>query len=262
MSTKKRERLIIVDADSLIYSAAANAETKIQWDEDEDAEYTINIGAAKASLRDAVAHLKKKLKADHVILAVSDYANFRKDIMPEYKAHRKKVRKPLGLKELKQYLLDNFTTFQRQKLEADDVVGILATKAPRDKDDILFGKERMIVSGDKDLLTVPGLHYSTTLKRELTVSEEEADYRHMFQTLTGDPTDGYKGAPGIGPKKAERILKGVPRDQWWQAVVKTYQERGCEQPEQQALLNARVARICRASDYDFEKKEVILWVPV
>ena len=32
--------------------------------------------------------------------------------------------------------------------------------------------------------------------------------------------------------------------------------------EDDALLQARVARILRASDYDFKKKEPIMWTPV
>lgn len=258
---RRRERIIIVDADSLIYSAAANAETKMDWEGDGEIEFSFNLDMAQYRLGNSVLCLKKKLNAHHMILAVSDYENFRKEIMPAYKAHRSKTRKPQGLSELKKYLKSEFLTYQRPKLEADDVVGILATKVPENEKDLLFGCERMIVSGDKDLLTVPGLHYSLTQKRQLTVTLEEADYRHMFQTLTGDPTDGYKGCPGVGPKKAEKILASVPRDQWWPTIVNAYKERGCEQPEHDALLNARVARICRASDYDFKKREVILWVP-
>lgn len=259
---KRRERIIIVDADSLIYSAAANAETKLDWEGNGEIDFTFNLDMAKSSLGDSVLYLKKKLKASHMILAVSDYENFRKEIMPTYKAHRAKLRKPQGLGDLKKYLMSDFHAIRRPKLEADDVVGILATKVPENEKDLLYGRERMIVSGDKDLLTIPGLHYSLTMKRQLTVSLEEADYRHMFQTLTGDPTDGYKGCPGVGPKKAEKLLASVPRAEWWPAIVNAYKERGCEQPEQEALLNARVARICRASDYDFKNKQVILWVPV
>jgi DNA polymerase-1 len=92
------------------------------------------------------------------------------------------------------------------------------------------------------------------------VSEDEADYWHLFQTLTGDQTDGYSGCPGIGPKKAEAILQHPDnQDDLWGVVVRTFVKAGLNEDE--ALVQARVARILRASDYDFEKKEPILWTP-
>jgi DNA polymerase-1 len=42
-------------------------------------------------------------------------------------------------------------------------------------------------------------------------------------------------------------------------VTSAYASAGLS--EDVALMNARVARICRADDYDFTKKEVILWEP-
>ena len=32
------------------------------------------------------------------------------------------------------------------------------------------------------------------------ISEEEADYNHMLQTLAGDYTDGIPGCPSVGKK--------------------------------------------------------------
>jgi DNA polymerase-1 len=103
------------------------------------------------------------------------------------------------------------------------------------------------------------------------VSEPRADYWHMYQTLTGDSTDGYPGCPGIGPVKAEKILEGgyVVDDPGavktfnvnlaWGHVVAAYEKAGLS--EAVALENARVARICRASDYSIKTKEVRLWTP-
>jgi DNA polymerase-1 len=89
------------------------------------------------------------------------------------------------------------------------------------------------------------------------VTEEEADYFHMVQTLTGDATDGYSGCPGVGPVRAEKLIKNMTDP--WTEVVKAYEKAGLS--EQDALVQARVARILRASDYDFRRKEVKLWTP-
>ena len=63
--------------------------------------------------------------------------------------------------------------------------------------------------------------------------------------------------PGVGVKRAEQIfkLKGYT----WKAVVETFEEKGLT--EEDALINARLARILTTSDYDQGKKEQILWQP-
>ena len=45
----------------------------------------------------------------------------------------------------------------------------------------------------------------------------------------------------------------------WQVVVETYASKGLT--EEEALQQARVARILRHTDYDVEKEEVVLWKP-
>jgi DNA polymerase-1 len=84
----------------------------------------------------------------------------------------------------------------------------------------------------------------------------------------GDTTDGYPGCQGIGPKKAEAILREAldpkiitPHDQrlMWEAVVAAFKK--AELTEDFALQMARVARILRVEDYDFQNKCPILWTP-
>ena len=45
----------------------------------------------------------------------------------------------------------------------------------------------------------------------------------------------------------------------WQSVIDAYKSKGYT--EEDALRNARMARILRAEDYDFKNKEVKLWKP-
>jgi DNA polymerase-1 len=80
----------------------------------------------------------------------------------------------------------------------------------------------------------------------------------MFQTLVGDTSDGYKGCPGVGKVKAEKLLAGNDK-LYWEIVRATFEKAGLT--EQDALTQARLARILRFSDWDNEKKEPILWSP-
>ena len=88
----------------------------------------------------------------------------------------------------------------------------------------------------------------------LTISFEEAQKHFFTQVLTGDPSDGYKGVPGIGAKRAEAALGTRPS---WGAVIHAYQKAGMT--EQDALQQARLARILRWSEWDPANAKVKLW---
>jgi DNA polymerase-1 len=157
-------------------------------------------------------------------------------------------------------MLKQHDAYVRPLLEADDVMGILSTHP-----DLLPG-EKVIVSVDKDMKTIPGLLFNPDKDREpRRIEQHVADYWHLYQALMGDPTDGFPGCPGIGPKRAQKILmdgddhRHFPVAEMWARVVATFAKRGLN--EHYALTQARVARICRHTDYDFEKKEVKLWNP-
>ena len=102
---------------------------------------------------------------------------------------------------------------------------------------------------------IPGKLYD--FKETVTISPNEGAKWHLIQALAGDNTDGYSGVPGVGVKKAEKIFE--EKGYTWKAVVETFVEK--EMTEQDALINARLARILTTSDYDHERKEPILWQP-
>lgn len=242
-------RVLLIDADVVAYQAAASEEKATDWG---DGYWTwhCDFEAVKAKCIDMINQVMADLSGDAFKLCLTDSeGNFRKSVLPTYKGNRASTKKPLVLKAVKQWMLDEHEAYFRPGLEGDDCMGILATVKSKD--------ERIIVSIDKDMKTIPGL-FSRDSKEIISITEAEADYWHMYQTLTGDTTDGYSGCPGIGPKKAEAILSQAEGD-LWSAVVKTYEKAGLS--EEEALTQARVARILRASDYDFKNKEPILWTP-
>lgn len=148
---------------------------------------------------------------------------------------------------MKQWVEENYNCYQRSGLEADDCIGILAT---------MKNSNTIIVSGDKDFKTIPGRFYDFSRNEFYDITQEEADYWHLFQTLIGDTTDNYRGCPGCGPVSAKKLLDQSPT---WETVVAAFEKKGLT--ESDALVQARVARILRASDYDFAAKKPILWSP-
>lgn len=259
-------RTLLIDADIFIFRMASAVESAIEW---EPGQWSITADADEAArkLDDLLTSFQDQLQADRLVLAMKDTTAplWRRSVLPAYKANRSSQRPPIIRGALMAHCEAKYETFARPTLEGDDILGILATSK------VIVKGEKIIVSIDKDMKSIPGLSWNPD-KPELGVviqSEAEADYQHMVQTLTGDRTDNYDGCPGVGPVKAEKILKAPytwitdgqenEKELWWRRIVDAYAKAG-KTPED-ALTQARVARICRVSDYDFKRKEVILWEP-
>lgn len=256
----KAKRTALIDGDTVIFSASSATEYVTELDEWTSVLWG-NLSEAVAVFKNKIKAIEEELEVDETIIALSHDLRFRPDVMPDYKFNRAGSRKPITYGRLRQYVRDNYRFYEKPYLEGDDVLGILMTH-PK----VVQG-EKIIVAIDKDLDTIPGPHYNYEKDRYYEVSEEEANWFFYKQCLMGDATDGYKGCPGIGPVSAEKVLQAVKDEHgedatemdYWRAIVETYESKGLT--EEDALMNARVARICRVDDYDYQKDEVILWSP-
>tara|TARA_Y100001963_G_C6497208_1_gene316197 strand:- start:140 stop:595 length:456 start_codon:yes stop_codon:yes gene_type:complete len=130
-------------------------------------------------------------------------------------------------------------------LEADDAMGIYATKHPGN----------IICSPDKDMRQIPGKLYN--MDEVSVIDYLDGPKWHAIQTLSGDQTDGYSGVPGIGVKRATTLFED--KGYSWKTIVDAFKEKGLT--EEDALVNARLARILTVDDYDFTKKKPIPWTP-
>lgn len=283
------KRTLLIDADVVAYQAASALENAVEW---EPGFWTWNVSfdAVCAKTLGMIQDVTEKLEADDAILCLTDPKhNFRLDVLPTYKTHRKSVKKPLVLFHLKEWLVENHDAKLMPGLEGDDLMGILATMPHKG--------ERIIVSIDKDMKTIPCNYVRTRAvvnedgaelvgAYDISVIDADTAYRNMLkQTLSGDVTDGYDGCPGIGTTIADKIIDGnlmkvpyehtlirgprkgtvetryeeIETDDLWTAVVSHFKAAGLG--EEEAITQARVARILHASDYDLKKKEVLLWNP-
>lgn len=251
---------LLLDADIVAYRLSATAQRSYKWPGMEKAAVAADDFDTLPERIDAeVRGLTQAIQAVGVIVCLSCPAaeNWRLGVLPTYKANRAGVERPVHLAAVKDYLEAEYPSYRRDTLEADDIMGILSTH-PK-----LVPGRKVIVSEDKDMQTVPGWLFNPAKDRQARlISQEQADRFHLYQALIGDTTDGYSGCPGIGPKKAQARLdlcEASGLDLWHGAVLPLYESRGLTQED--ALVQARVARICRSSDYDFKKKEVLLWTP-
>ncbi len=257
---------LLIDADFVLFRACAAAQREHVWTNlagQKVHSISASFDEALESFQGSVEGYVKKLFADEAILVFSGDANFRKDVWPLYKANRAESRKPPCYWGVIDHVRDEgkYRVVSEPCLEGDDYIGILATRPS--------AVRRVIVSEDKDMMTLP----NTEIWRQdklVETTAETADHFWRLQTLMGDTTDGYHGCPGMGPVSAEKVLQkaGDP----WENIVQAYRDNcrkkpealtkaGVETPEELALLNARLARILRHSDWDSKARQPILWTP-
>ena len=233
---------LLIDCDYIVYKCCAAAETELDFGDDVIVVTSKFSDAYKCVQRD-IDKIKREFPFyEEMILFFTSPNNFRKKILPEYKGHRNR-KKPCGFKRVINQLKKDYKVIVKDTLEADDTMGIYATKYPGN----------IIVSPDKDMKQIPGKLYN--FDETVDITPEEGARWHLIQTMSGDNTDGYSGVPGIGIKRAEKIFS--EKGYTWRAVVETFEEKGMTEAD--ALINARLARILTINDYDEAKKEPILW---
>lgn len=225
-----------------------------------------------------IGRIFERFKTENHFLCFSSAPNFRFGVDPTYKNNRANSRKPLCYAMLREEVETKYNCKAFPTLEADDVMGVMATAPAYTKK-----HQCIIVSQDKDMKTIPTTVWNG--KDLITYTEAEADRWHMYQTLIGDTSDGYPGCPGVGAVNAEAFLdepfvwepyehelkrgkrKGkletrwapVPTEDVWAGVVSHYVKAGLT--EDHAITQARLARILRWNDWDNDKKVPILWSP-
>ena len=242
-STYHVHRTALIDADYIAFQTAAWAQSH-QMDEEEMTTRlleTLGLWIDMACASDAILFFSGPREEC-----------FRRKEYPAYKANRT-APKPELLGVAWNVLKDTeFSWHRMPHVEADDLLGIVMTN----------GKvvNPVCVSRDKDLRQVPGWHLNPFVDDfPVFVTEEEADRVFHSQWLSGDSVDGFPGIRGTGPKKAEKLLSGVPADKLTSTALKAYEDAG--QTLEDALKQARCARILRASDWDPKTKEPVLWSP-
>jgi DNA polymerase-1 len=247
--------IALVDCDFTVYRACAAAETEIDLGKDVILVQSSFSEAMKIIHRDldrTKAYLTRIYEVEpHMVLCFSHHTNFRKCVDPSYKGHRNR-KKPCGYVRAIKELAKTYKQHIIPGLEADDVMGIHSQLLAD------VGFEAIICSPDKDMRQIAGKLWDLNPENPIThITEEQAWRWFLTQTLTGDQTDGYSGVPGIGQVKADSLLdsKGVV----WETVEEAFIKAGLTRDD--ALRNARLARILTAHDFDFATGEPRLWTP-
>ena len=242
---------LLIDADWLIYNSCCACEEDTRWTEHEhtlhsDERDIMNLIDNRIDVYKTIAGEKHD-----IVMCFTSYPTFRHEIFPEYKIHRIGKRKPLALRSVINNCKKIYDCVSYPNLEGDDVLGLLATNGQY--------KNPIIVSVDKDMRTIPCKLIAADEVEHIT--EKKAN-RHWFEmSIAGDSTDGIVGVKGTGMVTANKLLADTPDtiDALWSKVAETYTKKGYTLAD--AILNARLTRILREGDYDYNTGEVKLWQP-
>lgn len=250
----------LIDGDVLLYSICRGNERDADFG-DIHVLYS-DFDECRGILQERLEEILDVTRCGSYEIHVSHKDNWRKDLMPGYKNHRKDVRKPLAFGRLKSLMLEYYRASVVPRLEADDTLGMRSRRG-----------ENMIVSLDKDFFAVPGTFARIAMDHSITiyeVSEDEARFNHFIQALMGDRVDGYPGCPGIGKVSAPRKINAVVSQPGrvrstealavWKMLTSLYEAEGVDLSS--VHENYMVSRILyQPEEYNYETREVRIQLP-
>lgn len=188
-----------------------------------------DFGVAQARVDDLVWRIiKESSNGLNPEIFLSGQDNFRKTLNPQYKANRKDMERPVYLEPLREWLVVHWGAQVTEGIEADDALGIHQTKYNA------AGIGSIICSLDKDLLQVPGEHYSWEIfgtsatgnqwnrpAARRTVSPMEGLFNFYWQIVMGDASDNV---PGYDGKMRQKVPKFLEQHYENMQVLETEQE--------------------------------------
>lgn len=134
----------------------------------------------------------------------------------KYKGNRDGTLKPFYYEEIRAYLVNRHNAIIVDGMEADDALGLAQ------------GEDTILCSKDKDLDTIPGLHFNWDKIDQgiYTVTEDQANAFFYKQVLMGDSTDNIVSIHGLGPKTADKLLADcIDEEERFSVCVCTYLEK-------------------------------------
>lgn len=186
------DKVLLIDADSIAYRAAASAEGLSS---------SIAIARAYDSINSILERLSGEYSDYEIILSGEN--NFRKRLTSSYKANRVAVQRPGSLPDVLQSLHSSSRCRTYPNLEGDDTIGIRKGYWFRD------GVDTIICGLDKDLRQFSGWHYNWVRERLDFLSDRQSATLFFSQFITGDRADNIGGFDGIARVKTPKFLEPV-----------------------------------------------------
>jgi DNA polymerase-1 len=215
---------------------------------------------------------------------------FRKKEFKDYQSHRPEVHEDLSsqfekAKDVASAM--DIPIYSKAGYEADDIIGTVAKKAISYQPSAVGKKKNIkakvrsqkavdsvvIVTGDKDILQLVTKKVKVYLpKRGLSdaqlMGEEEVEKMLGvkpaqivdYKALVGDPSDNYKGVPGIGPKTAISLLsKYKSKEGIYESLDRVSVREKLESGKESADMSHKLAKIVTDVDLNFDIEKMNKW---
>lgn len=171
--------------------------------------------------------------------------SIRRKIYPNYKTNRR-PNKWVNL--VRAYLIEMGFAVTHPEYEADDLIF--------DRANELGEKNCIILTMDKDLTQIPGIHFNYYRPKVINeqgqkvsgdvnglslVTKEEAEYSFWISMITGDSGDNIKGIKGLGTVQAKKLLDG--KTDLKLAVINVYKEYIGRDWEEEFEINYRLLKL-------------------
>lgn len=183
----------LVDADGVAYTLATTNEDTDSYEE------------IRLKLHDIITDICRQIDTPQLILFIRGKDNFRTTLakIRPYKGNR--TPKPIKWLNVVYSILENeYKAIRADGAEADDYVAS-AKK--------IFQDKAIICSYDKDFRQIPGTLFDLSKQQLVNITPQEAAYYKYRQILMGDSSDNIQGIPGIGQKKADKILEDCSNEE-------------------------------------------------
>jgi hypothetical protein len=170
-----------------------------------------------------------------------------------YKHNR--ISRPLhGYITIMEAMALHFNSIMVDYIEADDIVVALKNHKP---------DEYFLAAMDKDVLNqAVGTHLNygklsgTIDEMVYTTTDNFAIYYKYYQAIVGDPTDGYKGVPGIGKVGAGKLVSpDMTELELFNATLRAFESKGLGMDECIATLRlADMTQVTAEDEHNYKVK--------
>lgn len=193
----------LIDADIITYAAVYKNKDEIE------------LKPITDYIDNSIASILSTTQCNEYIGFLTGKGNFRYQIAAtrDYKGTRSN--KPVYLEVARAYMQRKYGFIVTNGIEADDAISICAGHYTNN----------IVCSTDKDLDQIPGKHYNWVKGVIYDITPYQADYNVIKRMLTGDTVDNIQGIPGIGDKKADKLLdKYTTNQELYQTVLNAFIE--------------------------------------
>lgn len=263
----------LIDADVLVYEVGYAAETAWKG-ENPGSEDPPPFDMCATLLDNRIANTCAIVGATcPPILFLTGKTNFRFAIAKRTPYKARAGNKPFHYKNILAYIKGKYDYRIVEGLEADDLMSIEQTRVewalgnPLRRDPPV---RTIICTRDKDLRSVPGMHFGWELGAQpqfgpeevsgigyITLSTDRKKIKGVgtlffySQCLTGDTVDSIPGLPKCGPVAAYSILEGAETEEdAFQRVLAAYQATFGDRAEEELLEQGRLLHMTREFNED------------